>query len=248
MLRTIHLHGDLAERFGPTFELNVSTVSEAGRALGVVVPGFADHVRSRLYRVRVADIDLGLDQLNLRVGTQPIHIIPALEGGGGMQKVIIGAVLVAAAFTGAYFLAAPAAFAPMGAGAAAAGFGGAAVSLGGVTLLTWGNIAALGAAIALSGISQMLAPKPKTEEIKQAQTENSFLFNGPLNVSIQGECVPIVYGEVLAGSVIASAGLVVEQLLTPAGGDYGPAPPPGPSEPPPVSLHAFSKGFSKGFS
>ena len=58
----------------------------------------------------------------------------------------------------------------------------------------------------LLGVSQMLTPVPPapTEE-----TPNSFQFNSPINTSIAGLPVPILFGERIVGSVVISAGINV---------------------------------------
>lgn len=216
-LKTIHLHGLLAEKFGPVYRLHVDTVQEAGRALAVLLPGFRDEVRDKHYRVKLGPIDLNERELGIRIGdVHELHIIPVLEGsgGGGGKMIILGAAIIGASFVpGLQFLA------PIGVG------------------------------FALGGVSQLLAPSPKTAKDKQKDEKTSFLFNGPVNVIQQGGCVPLAYGEVLAGSIVASAGIIVEQLLMPVGGGFGPAPPPpGPPPPPPSAGRAHSSGFSSGFS
>ena len=40
----------------------------------------------------------------------------------------------------------------------------------------------------------------------------SFIFNGPTNTSVQGIAVPLVYGEIRAGSVVISTGIISEEL------------------------------------
>jgi predicted phage tail protein len=42
----------------------------------------------------------------------------------------------------------------------------------------------------------------------------SYRFSGPANITKQGVAVPVVYGEVMAGSVVASQGLkAVEKAI-----------------------------------
>lgn len=74
----------------------------------------------------------------------------------------------------------------------AAGFGKAAVYLGGALLL--------------GGVSQMLTPVP---DAPSEETPNSFQFNSPINTSIAGLPVPILFGERIVGSVVISAGINV---------------------------------------
>jgi len=45
----------------------------------------------------------------------------------------------------------------------------------------------------------------------------SYLLSGPTNTSVQGIPVPLIYGRVRVGAVLASAGLVVEELASSSG-------------------------------
>ena len=49
--------------------------------------------------------------------------------------------------------------------------------------------------LALTGISQLLAPGPETDQ----GTAESYLFNGPTNNITQGLPVPVAYGELIVG-------------------------------------------------
>ena len=72
--------------------------------------------------------------------------------------------------------------------------------------------AALG--IALGGVAELLAPKPKVSKpATQAGQNPSFIFNGTINVTEQGGPPPVVLGRVRrASSVVLSAGLTTENL------------------------------------
>jgi predicted phage tail protein len=67
----------------------------------------------------------------------------------------------------------------------------------------------------LQGVSSLLTPVPKAEYNNRETPDQraSFLFNGATNRSAEGTAVPLIYGRFRAGSVIASAGITVEQLL-----------------------------------
>ena len=58
----------------------------------------------------------------------------------------------------------------------------------------------------LGGVSQMLTPVP---DAPSEETPNSFQFNSPVNTSIAGLPVPILFGERIVGSVVISAGINV---------------------------------------
>ena len=51
-------------------------------------------------------------------------------------------------------------------------------------------------------------PKPKED------TQDSFAFSSPVNISRAGAVVPILYGQRLIGSTVISAGIHVEEVET----------------------------------
>src|ERR1051325_11191021 len=163
-LKTIHLHGLLAEKFGPVHKLHVDSVQEAGRALAVVLPGFRDEVRDKYYKVRLGPIELDEREIGIRIGdVHEVHIIPALEGSGGRgtTKILIGALIVGAVVaTGG------------SAGIFAAGGAGFGATIG-ATGITYGSVALFGAAIALAGVSQMLAPSVETPKESKSKDQKT---------------------------------------------------------------------------
>lgn len=205
-MRNVILHGHLAEKFGPSFRLAVATAGEALRALNVNFPGqFVEALMEGSYRVvRGEDFDLELEVINeFNLGMADLHIVPVIAGsasgnkGGSAVKTIIGVALVGVAiFASGGTLAAPLA------GMGATAFGG----------VTWGTIALFGVAMALSGIAGMLTPKDANKPKTDSQKQDSFSFSGPVNVTGAGGAVPLIYGHVITGSVVISAGFDVEDI------------------------------------
>ena len=71
----------------------------------------------------------------------------------------------------------------------------------------------LGASLVLSGVSEMLFPMPKPKEFKSEQDPQlSFSFSGTQNTSRAGTPVPIVYGEIVTGSVVISGAIDTQQV------------------------------------
>ena len=71
----------------------------------------------------------------------------------------------------------------------------------------------LGASLVLSGVSEMLFPLPKPKEFKSEQDPQlSFSFSGTQNTSRAGTPVPIVYGEIVTGSVVISGAIDTQQV------------------------------------
>lgn len=207
-MRNIYLHGSLATKYGNEFRLNVTTAGEAVRALSANFPGFMADIREGAWHVvRGDDIDngLSLDEKQVagfRLGKGDLHIVPFVAGSkrGGLLKVILGVVLIGAAFA-------------LTGGALATSIGAAGTMLGGVTGT---QVALFGAAVALAGVSSLLAPEEKADE---EDGSNSFTMSGPGNTYDQGNPVPLVYGEVITGGQLISGGIDIERIkVTGSGG------------------------------
>ena len=199
-MRKIYLYGILADKYGECFDLDVKTAAEAVRALTTNFPTIAkDFAAGSWHIVRGEDIDLGLslgeeDLATFNLGKGDLHILPYVAGSkrGGLLKIILGVALVGFGFF-------------MG-GFAAPIFGSATGALSGIT---YGHMMIFGAAMALGGAAQLLSPENKT---KDSDKESSFTMSGPGNTYDQGQPVPLVYGEVITGSVMISAGIDVEKI------------------------------------
>jgi predicted phage tail protein len=211
----IRLHGDLA-RFGGPFHLHVDTVGEAVRALCTQLRGLRAAIAAGSFRVirgpQGSGLVMGEADLPMRLGrARELHVVPVPHGRGrGAGKIILGAVLIAAAFV----------FAP--AAAAGAGFLGA--NLGATAIaglgITYGNIAMFGVSMLFSGIAQMMSPTPKAPKpFEPADRRPSFLFEQPVNVSSQGSVIPLVYGRFRVGSVVVSASLETEDYAAGQGSE-----------------------------
>lgn len=205
-MRTIHLHGALGAKFGKRFELDVATAGEAIRALSANFPGFMQYIRDGSWHiVRGKKVDKGFDLgdeetiRSFNLGKGDLHIVPAIAGSkrAGLLKIVLGGVLIGAAFvlTGGAL-----------AGAIGPGLGMGTGFLGGITGT---QVALFGAAMALSGISSLLTPQ---EKAKEEGDDSSFTMTGPGNATDQGVPVPLVYGEVITGGVLISGGYDVERV------------------------------------
>ena len=195
MLRKIKLYGELAKFLGQkTFEAEVHNAAQAIRFLVVNFPQLERHMADRYYKVSVGNWELTQEELIYPNGQEDIKIIPVVGGEGGFKKVLLGAVLI-----GVGVLSGGASFA--GGSFAGVGF------LGGTTAVL-GNV---GIALALTGIAEMLTPVPTIGEMEQ-DPRTSFNFSGIQNTSRAGVAVPVIYGEVLTGSVVVSAGIENAQV------------------------------------
>jgi len=201
MLRKIKLYGELAKFVGhKEFEVKAETVGKAVSFLIHNFPGVEAHMSPRYYQVKVGKYNIDKDEISYPVGKEDIHFIPVISGAGrGLGKVLLGAALIGAAF----MLPVVVPYAPL-----SLGMGG----FTGGTLLasTLGNI---GIALVLTGVSEMLFPVPQPPKFESEEDPQlSFNFSGVQNTSRAGTPVPIVYGEIITGSVVISAAVDTNQV------------------------------------
>jgi predicted phage tail protein len=207
MMRNIHLHGSLKKEFGASYRFDVATAAEALRALNCAFPGkFIAALQNGSFRlVRGAkntgmSLDMGLIT-DLKLGSADLHLIPVAKGAAmsqtakGTTKVVLGAALIGGAiFMSGGTLAAP--LSMMG-NVAIPGLG-----------VTWGNIALIGLGLTIGGAATLLS-KPSVSTASNGTNVN----NGNIgNSGQQGDAVPLIYGEVLTGSVPISAASDVEDI------------------------------------
>lgn len=204
------LHGALAE-FGGPYRLAVPTVRKAVRLIGVQVPGFLDAVRNGSFRVVrgnvVTGVELGEMDLDFRIGTADLHLIPVVAGSGsGIGKIVAGVAIAALAW-----YAAPAMIETMGMGSGVwtGGLGAEAFTVLGSSV-SYGAFVGLGAGMAIMGASSMLASTVQTtSSLESVDQRPSYLFNGVTNSTEQGGARPVLVGRFLAGSTVLSSGLVL---------------------------------------
>jgi len=198
-LRTIRLYGKLGARFGRVHRFVCNDTAGAVRALCAMIPGFEAFLlqskdRGLGYAVFIGRQNIGEDMLAAPVGDDDIRIAPVVlgSGRGGLFQIILGAILVVATFyTG---------------GASLAASGG--ITYSGIV----GQMAfTMGVAMMLGGVSQLLVKQPKgVTGVQSPDNGASYNFNGPVNVTAQGNPVPVLYGEMVVGSVTISGELYAE--------------------------------------
>lgn len=193
-LRTVRLYGHLGERFGREHRFAVASAAEAVRALRANFPGIDTALVGHRpgYRVWVGGAARGPQDL-WTPGAGPIRIVPVVAGAKnkGPLQIILGAALIAAPF----------AFP----GLAATAFAG--TTLGAIST-------SLGISMVLGGVSSLLfsPPRAETGATERPESRPSYIFDGPVNTTVQGNPVPIGYGRLRVGSQVVSAGLSVEVL------------------------------------
>jgi len=185
-LRTVRLYGSLGARFGRVHRLAVESAAEAVRALCAMVPGFERELATSRNRGLTYACFIG----KRNIGEQHLHQ-PA-----GDADIRI---------------------APLMAGAKRAGV---LMTIVGVVLIVVGAytqqgwLVRMGVSMALSGVMQMLSPQQLALSAKDSPENGaSYNFNGPVNTTAQGNPVPLLYGEMLTGSAVVSAGIYAEDQV-----------------------------------
>ena len=204
MLRKLKLYGELAEFVGhKEFEIQVDSLGKAVSFLVNNFPQIEKYMNPQYYQVKVGNYAVNEEEIHHPIGQEDIHIVPVISGAGrGLGKILLGAALIAGAF-----IINPALSFSFQSGVT--GFG----ALTGVSGAITKAAVYLGASLVLSGVSDMLFPLPKPKEFKSEQDPQlSFSFSGTQNTSRAGTPVPIVYGEIITGSVVISGAVDTQQV------------------------------------
>jgi len=192
MLRKVKLYGELAEFVGhKELEAVVNSTADAIRFLITNFPKLEAHMGQRYYKVLVDDYEIGKEEIHNPTGKSDINIVPVISGAsGGLGKTLLGAALIG--------------FSLLGGG----GFFGPAFAK---NLGLFSVAQNVGIGLTLMGVSELLFPLPKPPDDEE-DPRISFSFSGVQNTSRAGTSHPIVYGEIVTGSVVISAGIDTHQV------------------------------------
>lgn len=189
--------GGYLSSLGDNLSFYVTTPAEALRAALLQVEGLEKALRDAdKHGIKFAVLNgkrpVSVEELHLGV-KDVVTIMPVEDGSkSGVSQVLVGAVIIAAAFY----------------------TGGASLAAGGLTTTAVGGIAVnLGVAMVLGGITQMLAPSPEgPQDSSDVENKPSYAFGGPINTVAQGNPVAIFYGEREVGGAVISAGIYNEDI------------------------------------
>ena len=187
-MQTVYLKGELGERFGEKWTMNVNRVSDIFKLIECQREGYRPYMQECIengvdFAVQRGEDYIDESELMLSVGTEDITITPIPAGSKSkVAKLITAALMI---YTGYIYV--------KGAGTAAttAGAGGGAVTaakVAGWTMIT------LGTSLGLRTLGEMMMPDGSMD-----QEDDSHLFSGPQNTMIQGGAVPVLYGEMIVG-------------------------------------------------
>jgi len=206
-MRIVKVYGPLAKFLGQrSFKFAVKTPAEAIRLLLANFPRLQAHMAEHDYKISVGRLQLPIGDHPEYIhyptsNSETIRIVPVVSGAGdGVGQIIAGVGLFALSF--------------LLPGAQLGLFG-----LGQIGLTAFAApVAGIGISLALTGVSQLLSPTTQlsTGTDSDFDPRKSYSFSGIQNVARQGVPVPIVYGEVLVGSIVVSAGIETEMVRAPA--------------------------------
>lgn len=196
-MRKIKLYGELGEKFGKEFNLEVSSPAEAIRALSSQIKGFQTYLteseqRGLYFNVFSRDVPvISTKELNLNSAGE-IRIVPVVDGANAEFRALAGVALI--------------------------------VASGGTALAAYPGLAAFtfnaGVSLAIGGAVEFLTRGmiSKPQPYEKADNKPSYSFAGPVNTQAQGWPVPIGYGIMMVGGAVISASISIETLL--AGYEY----------------------------
>ena len=189
MLKKVKLYGELADFVGhKELDAVINSTADAIRFLISNFDGLQAHMNQRYYKVIVDNYEIGEEDIHNPIGQSDISIVPVISGSGGVGKALAGVALIGLALV-------------------MPGGGFAAFKAGQATFLA--NTAMnIGMGLTLMGVSEILFPLPKPPQFQDEEDPRiSFSFSGVQNTSRAGTTIPLVYGEIITGSVVISAGI-----------------------------------------
>ena len=182
-MKTIKLLGSLGNRFGETWKARSKTLGDIFRLIDCQVDGFRTYLiecqeKGLSIEARSEDEIFTESDLGRTVSSDTIYVsvVPSGSKGGAGRLLAAAAILTILVATGGT------------AGASMAGMQ--AFTATGINMVA----TSIAINLAMTGLTELLAPGPETEE-----QDDSYLFNGPVNVARQGLPVPVCYGELVVG-------------------------------------------------
>lgn len=199
-MKKVILQGHLGDKYGSSWEIDANTYQEIFSCIEANYPSFRKDLIDIIESGGDLDIQSGekfldAEELFYPIDSDTVIITPLPAGAkSGGAKIMAAVAIVALAFiispvTGTF-------------AAAAAGQAGA-------TYFALSAAFLLATNLALTGISQLLAPDPSVDT-----NDQDYLFSGPENTIAAGNVVPVLFGEMIVGGVVISSGV---------GASYGPA-------------------------
>ena len=196
-LRKLTVYGRLRQFLGQShFDVCVNNPRQAFAFLIANFPEVENHMTNQLYKVKMGDLEVTEDLLEIQ-GDGDIKIIPVAVGAKGAALGVLGII--------------------GGSAAAAATSGFFATAIGGVVA---SGLTAVGTSMLIDGVTSIIAPTPKVPNFNASDSlsdndpnvQANFGFNSITNTTRAGVPVPIIYGQVFTGSIVISSGIDTVQV------------------------------------
>lgn len=197
MQRNVYFDGELAERYGESVSVYAKSVKEIVKIIEANDPTFKNYILECADKGVSFSIDVEGEQIEdekdllfpLKKGDVHFYAIPAGSKSGGAK--LLGAVAL-----GALFLIPGGAAIGLGAvnaagASVAVGTAGSVATLAGSTAL-YTAVSSLAINLALTGLQQLMAPDPSTDEGPE-----SYLYNADNQNIQEGDPMPLAYGRLL---------------------------------------------------
>ena len=221
-MQTVYLNGDIA-KFGARWHMECRTIPEIFKLIECQTPGFRQYLVEAAengvsYEIRRGEEFVTEDTLLLSLREEDIIIteVPAGAKSGGAK------LLTAAAIAAVLIINPAGIFSATTLMSGGAGFGTSTVAVSSGLNVAGLALATVATSLALSGLTQLLAPGP---EVDSAETNESYLFNGPVNTAKQGIPVPVAYGELIVGGAPISVNYSTTKFGRDPNVHFGPRPP-----------------------
>ena len=199
-LRKLTVYGRLRKFLGQShFEVAVNNPKQAFAFLFANFPEVENHMTNQLYKVKMGDLEITEDLLDLK-GEGDIKIIPIAVGA---VKAAVGGLLAGVGSSTIL-------------GGVTAGFF--QTTLG--TIISSG-LSAIGTSMLIDGVTSLIAPTPQMPNFNADESlsdsdpsvQANFGFNSITNTTRAGVPIPIIYGQVFTGSVVISSGVDTVQII-----------------------------------
>ena len=191
-LRKLTVYGRLRQFLGQShFEVAVNNPRQAFAFLIANFPEVENHMTNQLYKVKMGDLEITEDLIELK-GSGDIKIIPIAVGAKG---IVVGGLLTS-----------------LGSGTTILG-----LTLGSMVAPI---ATAIGTSMLIDGVTSIIAPTPQQSNLAASDSlsdndpnvQANFGFNSITNTSRAGVPVPILYGQVFTGSIVISSGIDTVQV------------------------------------
>ena len=188
MLQTINFHGTLKTEIAQSLQFDARSIKSAINAINCNFKNFNSLLKKYDFKfiadgVTLSSKDISVNQYNFKT----LDIIPVTIGDGGhtgsKRKDIIGGSEIAVGVA--------------------------------LTIFTGGTLATIGADLIVAGVGTIAGSilssfmKPKSYDTA-GDSAQSNIFHGARNLSKEGVAIPILYGRMVIGSLVASGYIAVK--------------------------------------